>query len=75
MIDLAFSTPLNEKCSIKQGSSSYMAPEVSEAKSKPFDPLRADLFSLGVTLFVLYFGFPPFEAAVSGECDFFDFWC
>jgi len=52
-----------------------MAPEVADAKTKPFNPVKADIFSLGVTLFTMYFGFPPFETPIRGKCDFFDFWC
>lgn len=75
MVDLAFATAIDEACTVNQGSSSYMAPEINNAESKPFNTRKADIFSLGVTLFVTYFGFPPFEQAQRGKCDFFDFWC
>jgi hypothetical protein len=53
-----------------------MAPEIKALKEDgQFDPLKADLFSIGVVFFILYFGFPPFEVASQKECNFFKFWC
>lgn len=39
------------------GSFLYMAPEIF--LKEPFDPYKADVWSFGVSLYVLYTGFPP----------------
>jgi len=49
-----------------------MAPEVH--KSPYFDIARADLFSIGVILFVMAYGSPPFTTAMSKD-DHFDLMC
>eukprot|EP00471_Norrisiella_sphaerica_P002451 CAMPEP_0184480360 /NCGR_PEP_ID=MMETSP0113_2-20130426/1853_1 /TAXON_ID=91329 /ORGANISM="Norrisiella sphaerica, Strain BC52" /LENGTH=365 /DNA_ID=CAMNT_0026858783 /DNA_START=237 /DNA_END=1334 /DNA_ORIENTATION=+ len=41
------------------GKVNYMAPEVLTAK--PFDPMLADAYSLGATLFVALFGHPAYD--------------
>jgi serine/threonine protein kinase len=38
-----------------------------------FCPKKADMFSLGVIMFMLYFGSPPFNEA-SDNCKFYKFW-
>jgi serine/threonine protein kinase len=46
------------------GSDPYMAPEVREGL---YDGFQADLFSLGVILFTMYTGCPPFTCAKSTD--------
>ena len=46
------------------GSPIYMAPEIIE--QKPYDGLKADVFSLGIILFTLVLGNFPFSEA---SCD------
>jgi serine/threonine protein kinase len=45
----------------RPGKSSYMSPEIVECG--PFHGRKADVFAAGVILFVLLFGFPPFDHA------------
>ena len=47
------------------GSLSYLAPEVLERR--PYDPRRADMWSLGVTLYEMATGRLPFEGATASE--------
>ncbi|OHS96458.1 CAMK family protein kinase [Tritrichomonas foetus] len=42
------------------GSLPYLAPEI--LKKKPFDPIKADVWALGVTFFELAAGYLPFKA-------------
>ena len=50
------------------GKKNYIAPEVirnaNKATGVPFCPMRADIWALGVILFMLLTGIPPFETAV-----------
>jgi len=48
--------PRDRKSPGKRG---YMAPEVYSKKE--FDPSKADCYSVGVILFIMVFGFPPYE--------------
>ena len=59
IIDFGFACPLNGK-NIRDavGTQGYIAPEILTNKS--YDGRKADIFSLGVILFILYSGFPPF---------------
>ena len=43
------------------GTESYMSPEI--LLNMPYQPLMADIFALGVIIFVMYTGFYPFESA------------
>lgn len=45
----------------RPGKFAYMSPEIYAGQ--PFDGPRADMWSLGIVLFVMLFGFPPFELA------------
>jgi len=47
---------------VKAGTRGYMAPEISE-KNSEYRGYQADLFALGVILFVLHSGERPFDAA------------
>jgi len=50
------------------GTYGYMAPEVHQ--SAYYDIMKTDLFSLGVILFVMVYGSPPFTTAVSEDNHF-----
>lgn len=45
----------------RPGKLQYMSPEL--IRYKRFDGCKADVFALGVCLFIMLFGFPPFETA------------
>ena len=48
----------------------YMAPEVVSASSASYDGFKADIWSLGVLLFILLTGHPLFEVANSQDPSF-----
>ena len=45
----------------QQGSPAYVAPEI--LSGRPYDPFKADIWSLGVMFYVLLFGIYPFRDA------------
>lgn len=54
------------------GKTFYMAPEVKYPECQPadYDPRSADLFSLGVCLFMLTFGFQPYNSPEASDQAF-----
>lgn len=59
LIDFGSSTRADKGAiSDRVGTDPYMAPEVREGT---YNGYQADIFSLGVILFTLYFGHPPFH--------------
>jgi serine/threonine protein kinase len=75
LIDFAYCAPRDAKMLLSKGTERYMAPEVASifynkdqwypetlAKKEPktYNPEKADIFSLGILLFTMYFGQPPF---------------
>ncbi|CAD8176830.1 unnamed protein product [Paramecium pentaurelia] len=50
------------------GSQSYMAPEIT--KNHEYNGNKADIFSAGVILFILYTGSPPFESTFANDSLF-----
>ena len=49
----------------KVGTTQFMAPEV--LMDLPYDGNKADIFSIGVILFVTYSGFQPFATATNDD--------
>lgn len=58
--DFGLAVPLNMKCSTSVGKQFYLAPEVFSGKS--YYPEYADVWSLGIILFILHTGIPLFES-------------
>ena len=57
----------------KVGTRSYMAPEIFNSPCS-FDGVKADIFALGVVLYVMIFGVPPFNEARL-ECPYYKLRC
>lgn len=68
LTDFGFATPFTEKggCKLVKtscGTSSYFPPETwkPNAKDKGYDGMKADVFQLGIMLFIMITGQPPFS--------------
>lgn len=48
------------------GKRNYIAPEVLQ-NSQPFNPMKADIWAIGVILFTMLSGFPPVESAQTAD--------
>ena len=59
--DFGFAHPVDELLDVGYGSENYMAPEIR--RKELYRGGQADIFSLGVILFILSFGVPPFVKA------------
>jgi serine/threonine protein kinase len=61
IIDFGFSREVPKEGLVKTqcGTPTYMAPEI--LSGKPYDPKKSDIWSLGITLFMLATGKKPFE--------------
>ncbi|GAB9471762.1 Camk protein kinase [Globisporangium polare] len=68
LADFGLASEHGASCLGRVGKTFYMAPEVLVCREDEFyDGLKADMWSLGVLLFILVTGAPPFET--SGESD------
>ena len=83
LIDLGFAKKIKEELiSEITGSKYYNAPEMFSCATKGYDGVLADIFSLGVVLFVLVMGFYPFDKPnmfdsrykLISKKDFDNFW-
>eukprot|EP01026_Neomeris_dumetosa_P015867 TRINITY_DN1603_c0_g1_i6.p2 TRINITY_DN1603_c0_g1~~TRINITY_DN1603_c0_g1_i6.p2 ORF type:complete len:189 (-),score=19.11 TRINITY_DN1603_c0_g1_i6:329-895(-) len=59
---------LNSKPQSKTGTLLYMPPELQVYPMGQYDAYKADVFSLGVLFFFLYFGRYPFDDEEKGDC-------
>lgn len=60
LCDFGFSRRIGIPVTRPFGSEGYMAPEVIDQHTFSYESTNADIFSLGVVLFTMYFGQPPF---------------
>jgi serine/threonine protein kinase len=64
LCDFGFAQSLRSPLTIQCGSISYMSPEVLTKEAyQTYEGVQADIYSLGVVAFVLYFGQLPFARA------------
>ena len=74
LCDFGFSQPTKHNCSKNLGTDGYKAPEIRKLSATDdesslqllkngYSGLSADLFALGVILFTLHYGIPPFQIA------------
>jgi len=64
----AFQETPDQLFSHKVGTEAYQPPEVRTAShAQPYQGQKADVFSLGVTLFAMVKGYPPFSRAISDD--------
>lgn len=67
LCDLGFCQSTTEKIYKNFGTNGYKAPEITNISRNyyGYSGVTADIFSLGVILFILHFGCPPFMKADS----------
>ena len=64
LCDFGFAQDVDSNISTKYGTESYIAPEIEDRKpGDTYKGIQADIFSLGVILFLFKFGAPPFTRA------------
>lgn len=64
LCDFGFAQEVDKEISTKFGTESYIAPEIETRRSgETYKGVQADIFSLGVILFIFKFGNPPFIRA------------
>lgn len=61
LCDFGFYEELKTKVCKNRGTHGYRAPETYLQSNEGFDGAKADIFSLGVILFIMIFGVPPFN--------------
>lgn len=69
LTDFGFATPIIGKnktgiLTTKLGTEGYMAPEI---QTKNYQGAKADIFSCGVILFIMFTASPPFERSVPND--------
>lgn len=53
LTDFGLARPITESISTLVGTEGYCAPEVLNARNKPYNGIQADIFSLGVLFFIM----------------------
>ena len=63
LIDFGFSKSIDNGELIYEwsGTKIYSAPETNQSEARGYDGIKNDIFAMGVVLFLLNFGHPPFE--------------
>ncbi|TMW58143.1 hypothetical protein Poli38472_011731 [Pythium oligandrum] len=69
LCDFGLSSSADVVCLDTVGKSHYMAPEVV-AKQSPYDPVRADIWALGILLFTMLTGSPLVQVASPTASEF-----
>lgn len=69
--DFGLARKFSDSCS-RVGKVFYMAPEIlyTELQGDKYDCRMGDMYSLGVCLFILYLGFPPYQAPTHKDRSF-----
>ena len=71
LCDFGMVSPVDADNSKRQGTEMYMAPEVQNKKySETFKGVPADIFALGVVMWILHFGAPPFNSSSSADRNY-----
>lgn len=71
LADFGLASEHGASCLGRVGKTFYMAPEVLVCRDDEFyDGLKADMWSLGVLLFILVTGAPPFETPAESDARF-----
>ena len=67
LIDFGFSLydPTSDYSTEMKGTRNYMSPQIL-AKEK-YNKYKNDIFQLGIILFILNFGYPPFNSASQSD--------
>lgn len=68
--DFGLASQNGDQCVDAVGKLYYMAPEVLNTDELVYDGYKADMWSLGVLLFILFTGNPPFEYATTRNVHF-----
>jgi len=63
LADFGFVSSTLEPIKIMTGTISSMAPEILNERRSTYDGIKADIFSLGLILYILFFGRPAFSKA------------
>ncbi len=67
LCDFGFYEELKTRVCKNRGTHGYRAPETYFESNEGYDGAKADIFSLGVILFILNFGVPPFCLATKDD--------
>ena len=71
LCDFGFAQEVHKDILTKYGTESYIAPEIETRKEgETYKGVQADVFSLGVLLFIFTFGAPPFSRASPNDRNF-----
>ena len=69
--DFGFACSVDELIRKKIGTEGYIAPEVHNVKDYlPYTGITADIFSLGIVMFMLAFGTPPIHMATNNDPNY-----
>ena len=67
LCDFGFYEETSYKINKNRGTHGYRAPETYLQSNEGYDGVKADFFSLGVILFIMLFGVPPFNQATKDD--------